>query len=747
MSNISLYPHIKETRKNEVVEFPQIIKYQSGDHYKAQILKLRERVKNNADEKEIEQLKSLLPYYTASGVFRERNKKGLIKHSGKLAVDFDKLDKYTTIEEAKEKLINDKYSEYIMLSCTGRGLCVIVNIDPSRHKDSFLYLEKYYKDNHGLIVDKSCKDQSRARYITYDPDLYINLYPELVEVPVEVLTGTIDSDDEKYEWTKTIHDKKQQFVEGNRHHYIMVFAFFLNQVGVSYSYAKQRLLQEFIGNGKTPDEIVKIVDYCYKNVDNHGAFKINKKTSDLPQGIAKQLSAVRATAHGINQAGREFNENDIQSAANQCDLSQTMVRDIFENVFKNHVDEHDIDNKPDIYKIERFILEKWDLRKNEITGRIEGKRRNSRENFGIVNVHEIQRDLMYSNFKFTLEKLKSLLRSEFVPIFHPFQGYFDSLPEWDGVDYIDELAGFVETDDQEFWKIQFKKALVRSIACSLKNIENRIIMTLVGKAQETGKSSYIRFLCPSELNDYYTETAMDGSKDSDIQMSENFIWNLDELAGLHKNEINKLKFIISKSKIKQRRAYGEFYDSTPRRVNFWASTNTNDFLIDIQNTRWLCFNVKNINHDYNNFKTGVKKIDIDNVWAQAYELYQSGFNYHLTLAEASHRDKENEKFEQSSFEKELVLKYFEPCEIGQGEFFTNSDILMRLCQITDNKHRFNSIAIGRALNQLGFSSAVRKIKGKTCRGFFMQWTSDIAKGNISKEKLQYEIDMGDSKPF
>jgi predicted P-loop ATPase len=723
MSTVSLYPHIKETKKGKDLSIHDVLEEIRSGKWQDKIENLRSLVKSDASESDISKAKSKLPYFTASGQFTTRNDAGLVRHSGKLAIDFDKLEKYTSMDEAIEVLQNDKYSEYVFKSCTERGICVIVDIKPETHLESFLFLEKYYKEIYGLEIDKGCKDISRPRFISYDSELFHNENYEQVR-PIKEYNDasyTIDSDDEKYEWVKNVHEKKQQFIEGNRHNYLVILAFFLNKCGVSQSYTLNRFMSEFLGNGKDEKEIERIVRDCYKGVDAFGTYTINKRITELPPEFAASTKAIYAHAFGMNSAGRMWDENEVNVLCNKHLLGKDIVRNILKNVFESNKDEFDIENKSDIYKVELFIKKRYSIRKNEVTTRTEIKYAKG-ATLHPITVDTIARDLMHANIKFALDKLKSLLRSNFVELYNPFKEYFEGLTEYSAeeeIDYIQNFSSFIKTDNQQFWEVQFKKALVRSIACALDYKENRIIMTLVQQSQETGKTSFIRFLCPDKLKDYYTETHMEAGKtDSDLQLSENFIWNIEELAALHSNEVNKLKATISKSVVKQRRSYGEFHETNPRRVSFWASTNKPEFLTDDTNTRWLCFNILGIDHDYNNTKTGVKKVNIDNVWAQAYTLYKQGFDYTLTKEEAQQRDALNKDYELSSVEKDLILSNFSISEKDNGYFMTPTDILIKLQQVTDNKLKLNIFAINRAMRQLDFVAGFKKINGKTVRGFF-----------------------------
>lgn len=763
-----MYPHIRESKNGADVDMHDVMIAIQEGKWKDRIVSYRQKKYSGADKEECERIKSGFPYFTASGTFSIRKTEGLINHSGKLAIDFDfseNSEKLSPeeINNTKKELSGDKYSEYVFLSCSGNGLCVVVNVDPEKHLDSFLYLEKYYKQCYNLIVDKSCKDVTRPRYISYDPELFYNPNYEKLYLEKELqydLSQTVDSDEEKYEWAKNVHDKKNSFTEGNRHHYLVVLAYWLNKCGVTKDYAMDQFLSSFIGNGKTENEITRIVNDCYKNTEDHGQFKINKKIQDLPPEYSNQIREIFKYAHDLNNAGTKYTNLDIEGQCSKHLLSKSIVENIFKTVAEKNKDAFGIDTKPDIYKIEYFIGKRYVIAKNEITGRVEYKHIDKPEaDWEVLNMHTIYRDIQHAGFKFTFEKLRSLLQSDYVPVRNPIREYFESLPEWDEneePDYITELASFIKTDNDPFWHMQFKKALVRCIACTLDYKENRIIIVLVQPDQNTGKTSYIRFLVPPELAAYYTETAMDGSKDSDIQLSENMFWNMEELAALHNNEINKLKATISKSIVKQRNPYAPHAESNPRRVNFWASTNKSEFLTDDQNTRWLCFNVTAICHDYNNKVTGVKKVNIKNVWAQAYTLYKRGMNdttiqtpegpkiipgfyYQLTKEECEIRDTANKNYELVSMEKDLIQANFINPGPGKGSFLSYTEIMVCLQDAVDNKLKLNINAVAKAMRQLGYHNASKKSEGYTKKGFWCIKIGNILKQNNSVDGEQSQI--------
>ena len=94
---------------------------------------------------------------------------------------------------------------------------------------------------------------------------------------------------------------------------------------------------------------------------------------------------------------------------------------------------------------------------------------------------------------------------------------------------------------------------------------------MVHELQNSGKTTFIRFLCPPALKNYMTEN-ISFDKDSLIALIENFIINLDELATFSKVEINSLKSILSKSFIKERHPFERKAKKLSRRASFIGST-------------------------------------------------------------------------------------------------------------------------------------------------------------------------------
>lgn len=160
-----------------------------------------------------------------------------------------------------------------------------------------------------------------------------------------------------------------------------------------------------------------------------------------------------------------------------------------------------------------------------------------------------------------------MIQSDFVPSYNPFQDYFKSLKEWnkDEPDYIDLLTSYLPVKDPERFKCQFKKMLVRCISCALDDkVFNKQVFILSHEMQNSGKSTFCRWLCPPMLSNYIAEN-INTDKDSLLALPSNFLINMDELATQSKAEINSLKSFISKDKVNVRPPYGKKAITMPRR--------------------------------------------------------------------------------------------------------------------------------------------------------------------------------------
>ncbi|OYU93960.1 MAG: virulence protein E [Bacteroidetes bacterium B1(2017)] len=363
-----------------------------------------------------------------------------------------------------------------------------------------------------------------------------------------------------------------------------------------------------------------------------------------------------------------------------------------------------------IQEVEDFLDANYEIRLNEVNYQLEVREFGSNELFHELNENDIFRDLHKQHKGISMATLLAILKSSYVTKYNPFQEYFDNIsslynPEGT-IDCIENLANYINAENQIRFNWQFKKMLVRSIACALDtNVFNKQAFVLVQKKQNNGKTTFCRWLCPPRLKEYFTENiSMD--KDGLIALTENFIINLDELSSLSKFELNTLKSVFSRDHVKVRPPYGTKSIRSPRRANFLGSINQFDFLNDeTGSVRWLCFKIEEIDWNYRN------ELDIDLIWSQAYYLYTTGFEYQLTAGEIKENEIENEKFQYISPEEDMLVSALLPASKEEHDkFMSATDINAYLREHFHSKVIPKPVQLGKALSKLGYEQTQLKCR-------------------------------------
>jgi len=115
-----------------------------------------------------------------SGRFKSRRDDGLTEHSGLLCLDFDHLGENK--ERIKMLLLQDHLftTDLLFTSPSGDGLKWVIRIDLNiaDHKTWFNGVRNYLLKTYNIDADKSGVNVSRACFLPYDPECYVN--PELL---------------------------------------------------------------------------------------------------------------------------------------------------------------------------------------------------------------------------------------------------------------------------------------------------------------------------------------------------------------------------------------------------------------------------------------------------------------------------------------------------------------------------------------------------------------------------------------
>ena len=133
------------------------------------------KVRAESDHKVTSKLKvDLLPVAMPSVVIDgERKRENIREFTNLICIDIDKKDNEKPMEEVFEILKSLPYVAFAQKSCSGEGYYAIIPVKYGHnHLEHFLAIEEDFAQM-GIIIDKACKDETRTRFFSYDPDRYV----------------------------------------------------------------------------------------------------------------------------------------------------------------------------------------------------------------------------------------------------------------------------------------------------------------------------------------------------------------------------------------------------------------------------------------------------------------------------------------------------------------------------------------------------------------------------------------------
>lgn len=552
-------------------------------------------------------IKKQLPFFTLTGNYHTvRQSHSLIRYNPVITIDVDDLED-GRIEGVRQALASDPdvlaffltpkrhgfkiflylRTEYARrLRQTAFSVPVITYSELEKHH-SLMYeaARLHIEQVTGVEVDVSGKDIGRGFFASFDVQAYFNteLLGEIEEIGTKVVsekkvsekpfTPTLPLETSPWhalEYKKALSTtrRSEKFREGNRDNFLFV-----------------------LGNR------------CFRK--------------DIPEEVA------------IAFAVRDFQQDDLDVAS--------AIRNAYRYVSKTQAAVKAKEEKvPVVSRIMDFLSCRYRFRRNVILDRLEfaeitqgGDTEVAAERPSPVfrplrakDLNSIYVNLLTDGVNCSLNTLKAIVDSDYASCFNPFEDYLLNLPAWDGTrDYIGELADTVLTEDREFWRESFRRWLVGSVACALREKKvNQLVLILFG-GQGKGKSTWISRLLPPLWNEYYhTGMINPDNKDDMLLLSTRYLINMEEFQGVKAGDLAGLKRIITQDSIIQRKVYDTQAFCFIRHASFIASTNKRRCLQDIDgNRRFLPSSVLSV--DYR------KPVDYCGVYSQAMALLDSGYRY------------------------------------------------------------------------------------------------------------------------
>src|SRR5690554_2979275 len=451
--SISIYKTVKQKQTDETIEFSDFLEGVRTGEWQDYILPIRAE----KDKKKIRLLKSKIPAVTVSGTFDDRKDKSIIRHSGFLAIDIDDL--YDSVEDVKYILSQDKYIYSAFTSVSGEGICAIIKVDSKNHRRAYEGFSEYLLSNYKIDVDPSGKNESRLRFVSYDPFLYLNekapifrrylpkqkkrnmpppitIEGNLDRIISEMVDRGVNCTEDYRDWIKVGFALASELGESGRDH-------FHSLSSISGKYDKKicdkkydNLLKTDGNNGRKAS-----IATVYWFAKGAGIELYDKKTQEAIRAAASQKR------NGVS------NKKDIVNSLKSSGIKSDHLESIAEEVLQNHTPQEENDLLLDVIS----YIKALDLRKNEITRNIEWNKNPIND----ADLNSIYLDVKMLHPKVNKDLVQSIIFSNRIEQYNPIMKFLN-MAERTGTGNIDLLLESIESDTEDYkkWVLKWLVALI-----------------------------------------------------------------------------------------------------------------------------------------------------------------------------------------------------------------------------------------------------------------------------------------------
>jgi predicted P-loop ATPase len=348
--------------------------------------------------------------------------------------------------------------------------------------------------------------------------------------------------------------------------------------------------------------------------------------------------------------------------------------------------------------IEEFLMECYRFRQNILNGKVEFSTKMNNGEFGpfetltqkslntiILRAKEDAGDEM----KNPQADIKLYVTSDLVPKFDPIADYLNSLPKWDGHNYVADLFGRIPgiTSEQAAFLAKWLRSAVAHWLQMDTLHANEVVPTFIG-AQGCGKTTFLRRLLPEHLRQYYLDHLNLSNKfDKEMALTNNLLVNLDELEAIRPSQQASLKQTLSKNKVNGRPIFGCVQEDRARYASFVSTTNNPHPLTDATGSRrYICMQIPD-----GKFIDNDGDINYEQLYAQVlYELRELNTPYWFDNDEVARIQDLNQNYLEQKDMACLVEACFRKPEEDEHAETMNSTEMLKVI-----RHAYPSLVINR----------------------------------------------------
>ena len=555
--------------------------------------------------------------------------------SGLLVYDLQGVDEETRVQMEKWKhtvavhnSIGGGSGDYaLFLFCPGLS---VENFSGMWEKGNELIIA-----NFGIKPDSSdeCKDVTRIRYLSYDPNIYYNPYAEPIFVSDIVVSTTFT--DEQRAKINAFLDKEPSWYK----------------FGLSLAIAK----------GETGRELYHV--FSKENKRKYEAGTVNKKYDRL-----------------LEEA-KEKHDKGLSGATFFYLLKEMGVPYVAPRI-NGRVNGGGNDEDLDTVDVLEYLNGIWV--RNEINDKI----------YNYKTGKEASVETIWTDFrvafgdpkKFPINTVQALLRSDRMNTINPIKDFMkDAKSVYDGGKYIQKFVDCLPVKDKEATKLFLTYWAINCYNQAMFHETNRTFLIMKG-SEEVGKSRALGWFCP--LDGYLKTGPLNtDNKDTRIALAHNFLWNDDELKVFRSYDINKIKALISQDTINERAPYSRTAETMKRICSFCGSTNEDELLPSTEgNTRFLVIELKP--GEAINWKEYMK-IDKRQFWGEVISLCEAGWIEANKERLKDKREGINRKNIINSNIRDAIMKTFESSFNGEKKRSVYS--LLEICEEIDPEGKLHAV--------------------------------------------------------
>lgn len=298
--------------------------------------------------------------------------------------------------------------------------------------------------------------------------------------------------------------------------------------------------------------------------------------------------------------------------------------------------------------------------------------------------------------------------------YNPVRRYLEHLT-FAGGDPIDELGSYFK-DEKNMFSLFLRRWLIGAVARSFQGCRNRVLV--LDGDQHIGKSAFVRWL-GSPMIEYFKEGAiLPDDKDCRLSLISTWIWEVSEWGTVARRQDREaLKAFISTVDVKDRAAYGK-HAMQGRAISSFIATANNEmglFNDPTGTSRFMTCHVTAID-----WKGYTRAIDIDQVWAQAYNLWLNKEPWELSDVELAAATEINNDYQMIDIVEETCHQLFEIDPGNKTLWMSSLDIMNYLKNDGNLKSgiEIDMRKMASALTKMGLDRPKQKrVAGRIERGY------------------------------